>query len=166
MVVSDSAWSMSFDPYGAYRPRPAEPLVAPAGELCRRDPVFREQLVFHIGPVGRHLKSMRYVGHFTWRLGLPPGRLAAIDFRAEAHQREDCYVEARDQTWPEDTSRDCQWPQAHRWDWGLGISILRYEISPRLWPKRPRSPWVAGFRAMPPRRHQLLICQWTSKTSR
>jgi coenzyme F420 hydrogenase subunit beta len=101
--------------------------IKAARQLSRRDPVLRERLVFHIGLVCGHLKSTRYADYFAWQLSIPPGRLAAIDFRAKVKARhaKNYYVEVRDRTWPEDASRDSHGHNLDGGDWGLGYFKLK-----------------------------------------
>jgi coenzyme F420-reducing hydrogenase beta subunit len=49
--------------------------------LTERDPVLREQLVYHIALCCGHLKSAAFAEAMAWQLGIPPNDLARVDFR-------------------------------------------------------------------------------------
>jgi coenzyme F420-reducing hydrogenase beta subunit len=51
--------------------------------LQEQEPVFAERIRFGIGIICGHLKSTRYADMIAWQLGVSPGELAAIDFRAK-----------------------------------------------------------------------------------
>lgn len=51
--------------------------------LADEDPVIRTRIAYHIGIVCGHLKSKAFADCFGWEVGIPPGRLEAIDFRVK-----------------------------------------------------------------------------------
>ena len=51
--------------------------------LQREEPLFEERIRFGIGIICGHLKSARYADMIGWQLGIPPGELGRIDFRAK-----------------------------------------------------------------------------------
>lgn len=51
--------------------------------LQRQKPVFAERIVVAVGIVCGHLKSTHYADMLAWQLGVSPGQLKSIDFRAK-----------------------------------------------------------------------------------
>jgi coenzyme F420-reducing hydrogenase beta subunit len=51
--------------------------------LMAQDELFRERIVCCIGLICGHLKSVNYAGLLGWQLGIAPGRLDTINFRAK-----------------------------------------------------------------------------------
>ena len=49
--------------------------------LAQEDPIIRESVLFYIGLICGHLKSIRFTDRFGWRLGIKPGNISEIDFR-------------------------------------------------------------------------------------
>jgi len=49
--------------------------------LAEQEPVVKERIVFCVGLICGHLKSLRYADMIAWQFGVQPGDLAAIDFR-------------------------------------------------------------------------------------
>ena len=49
--------------------------------LIERDPVLRDQLIYHIALCCGHLKSAAFAEAMAWQLGIPPNDLARVDFR-------------------------------------------------------------------------------------
>jgi coenzyme F420 hydrogenase subunit beta len=55
--------------------------------LGESDPVLREQIAFHIGLVCGHMKSSAFSELLAWQVGIPPSRLARVDFRVKVPGR-------------------------------------------------------------------------------
>ena len=55
--------------------------------LAEIDPILKERIVHCIGLVCGHLKSKALADCFGWQIGIPPGRLEAIDFRVKLPDR-------------------------------------------------------------------------------
>ena len=51
------------------------------------DPVLKERIVHCIGLVCGHMKSKAFADCLGWQIGIPPGRLDAIDFRVKLPDR-------------------------------------------------------------------------------
>lgn len=54
--------------------------------LMAQDPVLRERILFCVGLVCGHLKSMRFAEAQAWQCGIHPSELLAIDFRKKLPQ--------------------------------------------------------------------------------
>jgi coenzyme F420-reducing hydrogenase beta subunit len=49
--------------------------------LIERDPVLRDQLIYHIALCCGPLKSAAFAEAMAWQLGIPPNDLGRVDFR-------------------------------------------------------------------------------------
>lgn len=57
--------------------------ISAARLLARTDDVLREQLCYFVGLVCGHLKSAAFAELLAWQLGVPPTKLASVDFRVK-----------------------------------------------------------------------------------
>lgn len=55
--------------------------------LCRQEPTLDRSIRFFVGLVCGHLKSPFFAESLAWQVGVPPGELAAVDFRLKKEGR-------------------------------------------------------------------------------
>ncbi|WP_224279013.1 Coenzyme F420 hydrogenase/dehydrogenase, beta subunit C-terminal domain [Nocardioides lacusdianchii] len=61
--------------------------ISASRRVCQQDPELGRQIVFFVGIVCGHLKSQFFPESFAWQLGVPPDRLASVDFRVKNADR-------------------------------------------------------------------------------
>ena len=91
--------------------------------LARRDESVRASLIYCIALFCGHMKSTNYAAHLAWQVGIPPGGLTDMDFRAKRPPAgANAYgIRARGTVHGEPLEREAPVDGLHGTDWGLGL---------------------------------------------
>lgn len=97
------------------------PCFIKAVQLLRaEEPVLRERIVTMLGLFCGHMKSARFVESFAWQLGVPHGRVRAVDYRRKDPGRPANWYTA-DLTLDDGKRAWRDWFHLADGDWGAGF---------------------------------------------